>query len=294
MRIVFGFSLIIGSCIIVSSAQAQQCVVPNTIANGQVADATEVMDNFNAVATCVEDTRDNAVTHEGAPQTGEIAVFASPTGVTGGDLTGDVTTSGGTATALSDTTVVPGTYTNSTITVDKKGRITSADSGALSGGGASLASKYVVANAGDNFIDVKLDADDGYAYRIIVKGEPSSDSRLFFRVSSDNGTTFHAGTSDYKYYDIGAASAIDLTSRRTILSGRNTIISFDLAGMNNQNNERIALTGTLFSVATGIQNVIRAVGGHNNGLAAGNFNAFRIYAQNGNMDGFAIYVERVF
>ncbi len=109
-----------------ASAQTQQCTVPNTLANGQVADASEVMDNFNAVAACVDTALDDTVTHEGAPDTGEIAVFGSPTSVTGGDLTGDVTTSGGTTTTLSASGVAPGTYYNSTITVDAKGRVTSA------------------------------------------------------------------------------------------------------------------------------------------------------------------------
>jgi hypothetical protein len=41
--------------------------------NGQIADATEVMDNFNAIAACVDATRDDAVTHDGTPDPGEIA-----------------------------------------------------------------------------------------------------------------------------------------------------------------------------------------------------------------------------
>ena len=91
---------VIGSLLATAaSAQVPQCTVPNTLVNGQVADASDVMENFNAVANCV----DNAVTHEGTPATGEIAVFTSPTGVSGGDLTGDVTTSGSTATTLATT-----------------------------------------------------------------------------------------------------------------------------------------------------------------------------------------------
>ncbi|MFL0357582.1 hypothetical protein ACI5KX_14045 [Erythrobacter sp. GH1-10] len=277
-------------------AQAQQCTVPNTLVNGQVADATEVMDNFNAVAACVDDTRDNAVTHEGTPAPGEIAVFDSATGITGGDLTGDVTTSGGTATTLSTTGVVPGTYTNATITVDEKGRVTFADSGALGGGGGqgSLATKYVVANAGDSFIDVKLDADDGYAYRIMVKGAPTASSRVRFRISDDNGQTYYDAPGYYKSYTSGAESSIDLTSGRTILAGRNTIITFTIAGMNVSTLEAFAVVGEVFGVDTGTSNVLRHVGGHNNGAGTGNFNAIRIFVLSGTMDDFAVYVQRVY
>lgn len=135
MRIISGLMLLAGSLVAASQAQAQQCTVPNTLVNGQVADATEVMDNFNAVAACVEAARDDAVTHEGTPNAGEVAVFTSSTGVTGGDLTGDITTSGSTVTTLSDSGVAPGSYANPSIVVDSKGRILSAVSGTGGGGG---------------------------------------------------------------------------------------------------------------------------------------------------------------
>ncbi len=139
MRITSALIAITGSLLATAaSAQVPQCTVPNTLVNGQVADATDVMENFNAVANCVDDARTEArtesVTHEGTPATGEIAVFTSPTGITGGDLTGDVTTSGSTATQLAPSGVAPGTYFNSTVTVDAKGRVTSAESGPLGSG----------------------------------------------------------------------------------------------------------------------------------------------------------------
>jgi hypothetical protein len=121
MRTTSALLAVIGSLLATAaSAQVPQWTVPNTLVNGQVADATDVMENFNAVADCVESARGDTVTHDGTPTTGQVAVFASPTGITGGNLTGDITTSGSTA-------------------VDAKGRVTSAFSGPIGGGSGILA-----------------------------------------------------------------------------------------------------------------------------------------------------------
>lgn len=134
-------ALIAAGWLTAPAAAEAECPIPNVLTNGQVADATEVMENFNAVADCAEAAAGNSVTQTGAPQTGEIAVYSGGQTITGGDLTGDVTTSGSTATTLSDTGVVAGSYISPNISIDSKGRITAATSGSGGSGTAIISAR---------------------------------------------------------------------------------------------------------------------------------------------------------
>jgi hypothetical protein len=128
-----------------------ECPVPHPLANGQVADASQVMEDIYAVGNCA----DAAVVPTGTPAAGQIAVFTGAKAVGGGNLTGDVTTSGGTATALTTTGVTPGSYTNANITVDAKGRVTAAAS--ASGGAGNIVEGAVLSRTSNQTISNTTD-----------------------------------------------------------------------------------------------------------------------------------------
>jgi hypothetical protein len=86
------------SALSATSAHAA-CTLPNTFANGQTADATQVMGNFNSVVNCAN----SAVSATGTPITGALAAFSGANTIASGNLSGDCVTSGTTATTCTKT-----------------------------------------------------------------------------------------------------------------------------------------------------------------------------------------------
>jgi hypothetical protein len=172
------------------SALAATCTVPNAIANGQVADASKIMDNFSAVANCAQ----QAVTTTGAVNAGSIPVFSGPGTITSGNLTGDVTTSGGTATTLSNSGVAPGSYSSANITVDAKGRITTASSGSVGAGAlVLLMSKSASTSSSLDFSGVMSSAYDSYVIEFVDLTLSVNATTLEIVFSTDGGSTWDTG-----------------------------------------------------------------------------------------------------
>jgi hypothetical protein len=162
------------------------CPIPNTITNGQVADATQVMGNFNALGNC-------SVSTTGSTPTGGLSVFSGTKSVTGGNLTGDVTTSGTTATTLSNSGITPGTYTNPTITVDAKGRLTAASTGSGGTGGTILLGSQTASNSTAlNFTNLVSSAYDKYVIEFVDIALATNGASLAIQFSTDNGSTWDA------------------------------------------------------------------------------------------------------
>lgn len=176
-------------------AFAATCTVPNAIANGQVADASKVMDNISAVANCVDEVDNAAVKPSGTPIIGSIAVITGPKTVSSGDLSGDVTTSGSTATSLTSSGVVPGNYANANITVDAKGRVTAAANGVGVGQwGGTWTVIYSWNQATDgNLVAQTVNVDvSAYGELIIMydRVTKASPAPVAVRFSVDGGNTF--------------------------------------------------------------------------------------------------------